>query len=250
MSLRRRLVQPFLGRRALQPFFERLHRLALAGMNVGGGDDPRDSGEAAVIRLLPQGATVFDVGANVGRYSSLVLQIVAGAKLYAFEPHPISIAAYRQRIGDAAHLYECGLGELDGHAEFFDSNVDHALASTTLREFPGLSWQSTGEIQIRSLDNVCAEEGIERIDLLKIDVEGGELGVLRGARRMLQEGRVDRVQFEFGGCAIDSRIYLRDLVHELPGYQLYRVVRDGLTPVVYDEKWEIFTTTNFLAVKA
>jgi hypothetical protein len=47
----------------------------------------------------------------------------------------------------------------------------------------------------------------------------------------------------------DARTYLRDFVDALPGYRLYRIVREGVVPVAYDERWEIFTTTNFLAVR-
>jgi hypothetical protein len=98
------------------------------------------------------------------------------------------------------------------------------------------------------LDDVCADEGIDHVDLLKIDTEGNELAVLAGASRMLSGRRVDRVQFEFGGTNIDARTYLRDFVDVLQAFDLYRVVRDGVVPVRYDERWELFTTTNFLAV--
>jgi FkbM family methyltransferase len=245
-----RILAPFLGRRRTQPYWERLHRLAIAGMNLGSGaDDPRRSGEAMVLRSLSPGATVLDVGANVGMYSALALELVPEIHLLAFEPQPAAAVAWRAAIGARARLLEIGLGEADASVQLFGSEVDSGLASTTRRVHPGLTWEPVAMIRVRSLDDVAAEEGIAHVDLLKVDVEGGEVDVLRGARRMLAEGRIDRVQFEFGGSAIDSRIYLRDLVDALAGYRLHRIVRDGWVPVAYSELDEIFTTGNYLALR-
>ena len=54
---------------------------------------------------------------------------------------------------------------------------------------------------------------MEDIDLLKLDVEGHELEVLRGGVRMFAQRRVKMVSFEFGGCNIDSRTYFRDFYY-------------------------------------
>src|SRR5262249_51443129 len=106
------------------------------------------------------------------------------------------------------------------------------------------------EIRLRRLDDVVKERGIERIDLLKLDVEGHELRVLEGAEETMKRGGVDLIQFEFGGSNIDSRTYLQDFFYLLrPRYRLHRIVKDGIVPVdTYRERYECFITTNFLAV--
>ena len=98
-----------------------------------------------------------------------------------------------------------------------------------------------------TVDAYCAAEGIERVDYLKVDAEGHDLAVLQGAAGMLEVG-VRFVQFEFGGGNIDSRTFLRDFVRLLePRYRISRVLTDGLEPVDYSERDEVFLTTNFLA---
>jgi hypothetical protein len=74
--------------------------------------------------------------------------------------------------------------------------------------------------------------------------------VLRGGQRLLEADAIRLIQFEFGGCAVDARIYLRDLYQLLNGrYRLYRMLRDGLAPLAaYSERDEVFVTTNFLAI--
>jgi Methyltransferase FkbM domain len=87
-----------------------------------------------------------------------------------------------------------------------------------------------------------------KIHLLKLDVEGSEIDILRGADELLENGGIDFLQFEFGGCNIDSRTYFRDFYDLLsPRFRIFRIVTDGLRAVdEYREIGEIFTTTNYL----
>jgi len=82
-----------------------------------------------------------------------------------------------------------------------------------------------------------------------MDVEGNELKVLDGALNMLASKRIRFIQFEFGGCNIDSRTFFQDFYYLLnKDFQLYRIVQDGLFPINhYKECYELFMTTNFLA---
>jgi hypothetical protein len=82
-----------------------------------------------------------------------------------------------------------------------------------------------------------------------MDVEGNELKVLNGSKGMLNEGKIDFIQFEFGGCNIDSRTYFQDFFYLLKErYRIYRIIGDGLYEIrQYREQFEIFTTTNFFA---
>jgi len=59
------------------------------------------------------------------------------------------------------------------------------------------------------------------------------------------------VQVEFGGTAIDARVYLRDFFDLLGNdFAIHRIVRDGVVPVTYSEWFEVFVTSNFLAIAA
>jgi hypothetical protein len=68
---------------------------------------------------------------------------------------------------------------------------------------------------------------------------------------MISEKKIDNIQFEFGGCNIDSRTYFQDFFYLLKdNYRIYRVLKDGLFEIpTYKETYEIFTTINYSAVK-
>jgi len=68
---------------------------------------------------------------------------------------------------------------------------------------------------------------------------------------MLHSGSIDFIQFEFGGCNIDSRTYFQDFYYLLKdNYKIYRIVKDGIYPInQYREMYEAFITTNYLAEK-
>ena len=103
------------------------------------------------------------------------------------------------------------------------------------------------------LSQYASRHNIERIDLLKIDVEGHELDVLKGAKINPQGGRIKCIQFEFGRCNIDTRVFFQDfwyLLNGKYGCQNYRITPLGIKNIKkYTELDEIFLTTNFLAVK-
>ena len=103
----------------------------------------------------------------------------------------------------------------------------------------------------KTLDGFCAEHDIQEIGYLKIDVEGHELSVLRGAQGMLSKKRVRFVQFEFGEANIDSRTFMRDFFELLGAdFEFYRIVSDGLYKVsTYHSNLEVFATINYLAVR-
>ena len=105
-----------------------------------------------------------------------------------------------------------------------------------------------GSVATRIVDSICDEHGIGRIDLLKLDVEGAEIDALRGADRMLTEHRIGLIQFEYGLPAMGARVYLRDFYNLLTGWQIHRVVKDGIVALgSYQERWEIPCATNYVA---
>lgn len=67
---------------------------------------------------------------------------------------------------------------------------------------------------------------------------------------MLKAGNIHAIQFEFGGCNLDSRTYFRDfwnLLHD--DFAIYRIMKDGFVPIKnYDERLEIFSCTNFFCL--
>jgi FkbM family methyltransferase len=249
-SLRRYLALP-----ALQSSFRLLYRVALVGMNYGGAGSARSSGDEQALELLRSGSgpfVVFDVGANIGSYVVQVLEHLGEAvTVHAFEPSSAAFARLREHVGDrkTVQLVSKGIGATSGTSTLFSAVPGSVLASTYVS--PLDQEALPGEpIEIVSIDDYCRAHGVEHIDLLKLDLEGGELDALRGAQRLLERDAIDMIQFEFGQPSIGARTFFVDLFQLLSArYQIYRVLPHGLVRLdAYHETLEVFMSTNYLAV--
>lgn len=259
-TLIRNLLDKISGRKIFQSFFERLYEISLKGMNFG-GVDIKISGERKILKNLAQNINkdvvpvVFDVGANVGEYSLEVISVFGKkVRLYCFEPSKKSFISLMQNFRDYENVkvYNLGFGEKDktttlysdqigsGSASLFDRRLDHSGREMKYKE----------QIKIKQLDDFCREKAINHIHLLKLDVEGNEFNVLKGARQLIDSDSIDFIQFEFGGCNIDSKTFFQDFFYLLnPNYRIHRVLKNGLVPIDnYKEKYEVFIGTNYLAI--
>ncbi|HEY6804800.1 MAG TPA: amino acid adenylation domain-containing protein [Pyrinomonadaceae bacterium] len=157
---------------------------------------------------LKEGDTVFDVGANIGLFTLFASQEFSVGCIYAFEPIPTTFAVLRRNAGMYnlnAKLYECGLSDRSGTETFTfypkmsvmsgayaDAEEDEGLARSTLKNqdavldryaddlMAGRFEREQFKCQLRTISEIIGENEIQRIDLLKIDVEKSELDVLKG----------------------------------------------------------------------
>jgi len=249
----------FIAQRRLQPAYRLLLRLALAGLNIGIDGGPARSGERAALRAVLPDANrqyrVLDVGANVGNYAAEVLNITnRNARIDCFEPSAAAYAQLTTRFAGVPNVttHHFGIGDKEASIPLYSDAPGSPLSSTFPRQlgYIGVSMERQETVRLRRLDMVCAELGIDGIDLLKLDVEGAELSALLGAGELLESGAIRTIQFEFGGCNIDSRTFFRDFWELLiPKYRMFRIVYDGLAPINrYAEQLEQFVTTNYVAV--
>jgi FkbM family methyltransferase len=245
------------GRQRFQGLFHRLHQLALTGLNYD-VDDPTVNGEYALLDRLAtdwsgkKRPVVFDVGGFRGEWSAAVLERAPDARVFTFEPNSDSFTRITARLGDRASVQPFALGAEDASGSLSAPPGIPQMGSLHVRDLEQLNLvvEEIEPVTVRSVDSFCAEHDLDHIDLLKLDVEGHELAALQGAARMLERGVIDAVQFEFGGTAIDSRVFIRDLLKVLPGYSVFRILRDGLDPLDdYHERTEIFVLSNFVALR-
>jgi FkbM family methyltransferase len=263
-TLKRAVKNLLFGPLVPQSAWSLLHRLSLQGMNIGSAGHPSDSGELWVLdRMIAHASradapVVFDVGANVGDYAEEVCARARGnVALHCFEPSARVFAKLEARVGGkpGVTLHRAGLSDAPGEAVLHSSanEAESGMSSLYDRKLDhvGIHLGQTETIRLTTIDRFCEAQGVKHIHFMKLDCEGHELKVLSGGRRMLQSGAIDFVQFEFGGCNLDSRTYLKDFFDVLtPRYSLFRVLRRGVQPLpVYREQDEIFTTTNFLAAR-
>lgn len=153
-------------------------------------------------KVLSPGKVFIDVGANFGVYALVASKLVGAAgRVTAFEPTAQSFAILQQNI----ELNHCA------NVRAFRVALTHSRGKAWLYH----GWDPVGnslgmdplcgdegeEVQTEALDNLLEENGIDRVDVIKVDVEGAEELVLRGATRSLTRYR-PVVIFEFNpGCA-------------------------------------------------
>lgn len=156
---------------------------------------------------VERGAVVFDVGANIGMSCLSFHAEAPGVRIFAFEPAPKLLAPLRANMlahGVDARVVACALGRTRGHAEFTyyphvnvmtsmyaDPDRDMQVTRTFLVNsgfdasdvedlLDGLHATESFTAEVRTVSDVVAEFGVERIDLLKVNVEKAESDVLAG----------------------------------------------------------------------
>lgn len=148
--------------------------------------------------LLQRGMRVLDVGANIGVYSAIAARLVgAEGRVVAIEPSDANCTFIRRtsdlnRFGQLTVLQR-GAAERSGQGTLFlneENKADH-------RTFDADGKRTGVPVQLAALDDVVVELGIDRVDLLKVDVQGSELDVLLGMRRLLEQEAPLRLLMEF-----------------------------------------------------
>jgi FkbM family methyltransferase len=261
-NIARAYISSLQGKIKYQKVFENLHMIALKGMNYSISGGVYDSGEIYVLHYVKDRTKVdrnsiliFDVGAHSGEYTSLALKEVGSnlLQVYAFEPTESLFLSLNKKYhsNQNVNIYNFGFGDKKEVLPFYVSESNPYLNSVYNRDLKNynLELKQLQKISLERIDDFCEQNSINKINLLKIDVEGYELKVLQGAEAMINSGSIDYIQLEFGGCHIDSRTYFRDIFNYLNSrYKIYRVLKNGLRPIErYDERLEIFMTANFFA---
>jgi FkbM family methyltransferase len=150
---------------------------------------PFEAGELAFAsQFLRPGDVVMDIGANVGLFSVVMASAVGSqGRVFAFEPVPANVARLEgnlRRNGISnTQVFAMGLGDADG---------DLMLHMATDSAYPSLHEVQDGlgdgtalPVRVRALDGVWEELGRPQVAFIKMDVEGAEMDVLRGAPRLL-----------------------------------------------------------------
>lgn len=143
-------------------------------------------------RLVTPGGTFLDVGAHIGSVIDGVRRHGKPGKIIAIEAIPAKAEALRGKFPDVS-VHACAVGDVDGDLPFFIDRKQSGYSSLFRNEASGAKMEEV-VVPIRRLDDLLASEAI---DLIKIDVEGAELGVLRGAHALIARSR-PTIMFESG----------------------------------------------------
>jgi FkbM family methyltransferase len=182
-----------------------------------------DAFVSRLIRLIPDGGCVFDVGANIGFYTVPLARAVhlSHGTMHAFEPVPGNFACLEQNlqlngVQDALSTWQVGLSNREGTAQI-TLREDFGAGAGTGNASIAISKQADGafrheEIRLRTLDEFCREQGTERIDLIKADIEGHEDLLFEGGQASLHRWRpvlfmeVNKQYYAWRGVSLSERL--------------------------------------------
>ena len=250
-----------------QPLWGKLFHIAKVGMNYWGAGSYLYSGELNCFKKIVEKRDqnglfiIFDVGANEGNYVLALDKIMQdnsktaplNYQIHCFEPVKKTFSELESAVAGSKHIqlnhFGLSAAKETGHvfvpenSSVLSSNFQQHITSKQLSSF------TQEQINLDTLDNYCRQNNILHINYLKIDVEGFELNVLKGAAEMLGKGAVDHIQFEFGECMIDARVFFKDFWNLLnEKYRLYKILPDSLHEITaYNEELEVFHCANFIA---
>jgi FkbM family methyltransferase len=195
---------------------------------VAGCTEPNEF--AFLDRVLAAGMTFLDVGANDGLYTLFAARRVGAAgTVWAFEPSPREVRRLERNLAlnpaVSARVFPVALSDYDGQAPMRIAEEEHA-GCNTLGDFCHIVEMTHRDtVRVRRLDDIVREEGLGRVDVMKIDAEGGEVGVLGGALQTLQAHRpvlmlevVDKALRSLGASEARLLEFLEDLDYRLHVY--------------------------------
>lgn len=255
------LLKPTFGSRRFKKFYEVLKNIAFMGLNYR-NTDIKSNGERFFIELVnnyyqkrESRIIMFDIGANIGTYATQLNSLVKiGRVIYSFEPFSKAFSELQKLQNGIRDFYpfQIGFSDRKGHNKFFSSSSFSEVGGLYQKDFSqfGFSLDLSEEVYFNTVDDFCFENKILHLHFLKVDVEGHDFFVLKGAKQMLLDNKIDFLQFEFGAANYLSKTYLFDFFQLLsPNYRIYKLLRNGVIEFKeYNTDFEIHVLSNYVAI--
>lgn len=190
--------------------------------------------------LIKPGDVVVDIGANIGLWvMGAALKAAPEGNVHAFEPMPENFVRLEHNLTlnglDSVVCRQLALSDRCGHSILYTPPV-HNSALGSLQ--PGGEGDRSIETELVTLDYYCEQQAIDHVDFMKVDVEGAELLVFRGAGRILGSTRAPVIMFETDEVLTarfaSSSASVKAILHEY-GYELFRYDGSKLESVGVDE---------------
>ncbi len=239
-----RLYRFLMARPALYKINLHLYKLSLRGLGILNANGPEATGEHWFMKEVARRKkvkTIIDVGANTDIFG---ITTFPEATIYACEPHPDTfkkLASLYPKATRRKKLILCNiaLGEKNATKKLWDFADDAPLKSTqptsTLSSLDKAVIEKIHNqkaksypVSVQTLDTFVSQQKITHIDILKIDTEGHELQVLLGAKKTIQRGMIDIIQFEFNEMNVISKSFFYDFMQLIPEFHFYRLLPHGL----------------------
>lgn len=206
--------------------------------------------------LARRASTIFDLGAFTGYFSILASLSSPSAQVHAFEPIPELYERLRKNVAlnRLSHVtcVPSAAGRVDGPARFFRGTDAVPSCSSLSRTFAQVHCSSVHEIEVPvvRLDTYASRQGIQTVELLKIDTESTEPDVLAGMPLLLERSHPHIICEVFAG---DETGRTLETLLEPFGYRYYLLTDGGLQPkahITADSRWrnQLFSTADLAVV--
>jgi FkbM family methyltransferase len=221
-----------------------------------GLNDPRTNGEYWLLEQALQASTapqvLLDIGANRGNWTAEALRLVqpeASIHIHAFEPSLAtrSMLAARFVQSGAVTVQAYALADAQGEAIFYTR--EDGAGTNSLSPSSGPNAELT---RVTTIDGFLQESGIATVSMVKIDTEGFDFLVLRGAQKTLHDGHMGVIQFEYNWRWLLNHACLRD-VFELISNKPYRLGKLVGSDLELFDGWHAeldrFFETNYVLIR-
>ena len=248
-------TQQFLGSRPLAVYLAIKLRNQCRGIikyYLNSGSNHLKNGEAWLARQAASNSFIFiDVGANVGNWTHFFREAASGnVKGLLFEPSQQAVEKLRQRFQqvDEIEILEYAVSDEVGEMYFYEE--PNAGETSSLVASFSHSTAAKKIVQLTTIDIEVEKRNWEYIDFLKIDAEGYDFHVLRGASNLLCQERIGIIQFEYNspwalvGSTLGSALRFLNSF----GYKIFLLKETGLFELRYEIYGEYFEYSNFVAI--
>jgi FkbM family methyltransferase len=200
--------------------------------------------------LAAHATVIVDVGAHCGYYTLFARSVNPDADVHAFEPNArlcedltanLALNGYANKV----HLHRMAIGRADGSAQLYIRDIEPAAATLNRPEI----YDRTTTVPTVNLDSFLAGNGIDSVDLCKVDIEGAELDAVRGIEQGLRDKKYGRFVIEVHSLYMPDDGGPGELreIFERHGYGVYRIDESGATalpkgqPIPAFDQWLVLS---------
>lgn len=202
-------------------------------------------------KLLPNAKIIFDVGANRGDVTNSYLNLFPKAVIHAFEPTTEFFETFQNRfVGNSMVKSNLlALSDRSGTADFYINNsgdTNSLLPSLTIGANSDRSCKNKEIIKVPvvKLDDYCLTTNVSSIDILKMDTQGSELAILRGAERLLSENNIKLIYTE---AYCKPQYVNQPLLYDIAKYLMqFGYCLEGIYDTYYNEKFMLWCDAIFV----
>jgi len=179
---------------------------------------------------------IFDVGCNVGEFANFLQEKNYDGKIYLFD----ALKSLDSKIleNKNVYFYQKLLWNKKEKISFFIDKKNQNAGTNSSFDMKLIGYETNSDqkvMETTTLDDFIKENSIDKIDYLKIDVEGAEYRVLEGLIKNLELDKIRYIHFEYGHAAMADRKYIKDYLYLLKKYkfEMYIIIPQGLRKIEY-----------------